>query len=373
MFNQKATANQSQVNKSAATELLSNFRKSNEGAVPKFPVDFNKELELAIIATVMQTSIPQRAHAFEENPKITIDLDRKIGNKITELFYDYCKLRGNSQNMISMTDFVMGNCNLYKILEILYFDHRECRLYHTENQDRSIDYKLELVTKHANILELLESRLVYWVNIEASERAVIEMREIHDWVLAQKDNDVYKKILVTLTEIGTDVKSLMILQKIQLVGWRTRRRNLKQFGAMLAKLKLRKISQMNNRVVVPEQPIINWEYFKQFHNVPEKKTNILEFTLDSMGSTQRYLTEVEYRIRQPFLVRDLDIAKKVIAQPEKRFYIETLHIGEGAFPRIYDIQPDGSFIYNERLSNYVLNRSHDIWFIRRIFSQAIMA
>lgn len=130
---------------------------------------------------------------------------------------------------------------------------------------------------------------------------------------------------------------------------------------------------MNNRVVVPEQPIVNWEYFKQFHNVPEKKTNILEFTLDSMGSTQRYLTEVEYRIRQPFLARDLDIAKKVIAQPEKRFYIETLHIGEGAFPRIYDIQPDGSFIYNERLSNYVLNRSHDIWFIRRIFSQAITA
>lgn len=218
MFNQKATANQSQVNKSAATELLSNFRKSNEGAVPKFPVDFNKELELAIIATVMQTSIPQRAYAFEENPKITIDLDRKIGNKITELFYDYCKLRGNSQNMISMTDFVMGNCNLYKILEILYFDHRECRLYHTENQDRSIDYKLELVTKHANILELLESRLVYWANIEASERAVIEMREIHDWVLAQKDNDVYKKILVTLTEIGTDVKSLIGFAKDTIGG-----------------------------------------------------------------------------------------------------------------------------------------------------------
>lgn len=67
-------------------------------------------------------------------------------------------------------------------------------------------------------MELLESRLVYWANIEASERAVIEMREIHDWVLAQKDNDVYKKILVTLTEIGTDVKSLIGFAKDTIGG-----------------------------------------------------------------------------------------------------------------------------------------------------------
>ena len=107
---------------------------------------------------------------------------------------------------------------LFRSVSQSRYDHRECRLYHTENQDRSIDYKLELVTKHANILELLESRLVYWANIEASERAVIEMREIHDWVLAQKDNDVYKKILVTLTEIGTDVKSLIGFAKDTIGG-----------------------------------------------------------------------------------------------------------------------------------------------------------
>lgn len=212
MFNQEAKAEQMQSQTKSATELLSNFRHFNERGQASFPAEFPKELELAVIAAVLQTPTAHRMNGPDVDPKIMIDLDRNIGDKITKLFYAGRQRYENGYNgnhTVCLTDFVMINCGLYKTLENLYFDHRTTRLYHTENPDRSIDYKIELVIPHNNILELLEKRLIHWAGIETAERNAKEMSEIYVWVKEQKEDNTSKKILSIVTEIGTDVKTLI--------------------------------------------------------------------------------------------------------------------------------------------------------------------
>lgn len=86
MFNQEAKAEQMQSQTKSATELLSNFRHFNERGQASFPAEFPKELELAVIAAVLQTPAAHRMNGPDADPKIMIDLDRNIGDKITKLF-----------------------------------------------------------------------------------------------------------------------------------------------------------------------------------------------------------------------------------------------------------------------------------------------
>ncbi len=212
MFNQEAKVEQMQSQTKSATELLSNFRHFNERGQASFPAEFPKELELAVIAAVLQTPAAHRMNGPDADPKIMIDLDRNIGDKITKLFYAGRQRYENGYNgnhTVCLTDFVMINCGLWKTLENLYFNHRTTRLYHTENPDRSIDYKIELVIPHNNILELLEKRLIHWAGIETAERNAKEMSEIYVWMKEQKEDSTSKKILSIVTEVGTDVKSLV--------------------------------------------------------------------------------------------------------------------------------------------------------------------
>lgn len=133
---------------------------------------------------------------------------------------------------------------------------------------------------------------------------------------------------------------------------------------------------MVNRFEIPDQPMVNFDYFKQFHKVPEKLSNIIEFCIDSFSgghSNHRYLTETEARARQTVLTERVKVVNKQVKEPKKRYYIETIQFCDGMYPKIYDIQPDGSYVYNAWLSRYALNRSHDVWFIHQLFSQAIMA
>ena len=60
MFNQEAKAEQMQSQTKSATELLSNFRHFNERGQASFPAEFPKELELAVIAAVLQTPTAHR-------------------------------------------------------------------------------------------------------------------------------------------------------------------------------------------------------------------------------------------------------------------------------------------------------------------------
>ena len=212
MFNLEVKVEQSQSQTKSATELLSNFRHFDERGQVNFPTEFPKELELAVISAVLQAPAVHRMNEPDADPKIMIDLDRNIGDKITKLFYARRQRYENGYNgnhTVCLTDFVMINCGLYKTLDNLNIDHRTTRLYHTENPDRSIDYKIELVIPYNNILELLENRLIHWAGIETAERNAKEMSEIYVWVKEQKEDNTSKKVLSIATEIGTDVKTLI--------------------------------------------------------------------------------------------------------------------------------------------------------------------
>ena len=212
MFNQEAKVEQMHSQTKSATEILTNFRHFNERGQASFPAEFPKELELAVIAAVLQTPAAHRMNGPDADPKIMIDLDRNIGDKITKLFYAgrrRYEYGYNGNHTVCLTDFVMINCGLWKTLENLYFNHRTTRLYHTENPDRSIDYKIELIIPHNNILELLENRLIHWADIETAERNAKEMHELYVWMKEQKEDDTSKKILSIVTEIGTDVKMVI--------------------------------------------------------------------------------------------------------------------------------------------------------------------
>ncbi len=58
-------------------------------------------------------------------------------------------------------------------------------------------------------MELLENRLIHWADIETAERNAKEMHELYVWMKEQKEDDTSKKILSIVTEVGTDVKSLV--------------------------------------------------------------------------------------------------------------------------------------------------------------------
>lgn len=211
MFNQQAKSEQTKTKPKSATEILSYFYQHGRRESCPIPSDFSKELELSIIEKVFCIVYARFNHGPDIDRKITIDLDKDIADKITQFYRAEQGSREpySGSSRMSLNDFVLMNCGLWKILENLYFDTRTSRIYYTENGDGSIDFKLELEIQHNNINEIFEARLSHWARIEADELKAKEMHELYVWMKEQKEDDTSKKILSIVTEIGTDVKMVI--------------------------------------------------------------------------------------------------------------------------------------------------------------------
>ena len=211
MFNQQAKSEQAKTKPKSAAEILSYIYQHGRRENCSITSDFSKELELSIIEKVSCIVYARFSHGPDIDRKITIDLDKDVADKITQFYRAEQGSREpyNGSRRMSLTDFVLMNCGLWKILENLYFDTRTSRIYHTENGDGSIDFKLELEIQHNNINEIFETRLLHWARIETEELKAKEMHELYVWMKEQKEDDTSKKILSIVTEIGTDVKMVI--------------------------------------------------------------------------------------------------------------------------------------------------------------------
>lgn len=128
-----------------------------------------------------------------------------------------------------------------------------------------------------------------------------------------------------------------------------------------------------NKFKLPE-PMVNLEpYLKLQKTVENGLSNVLQFSIDSFGSRSRYLTKTEARLIEQPVKMSVDLVNKTKANPKKDLYIETIQIGEGAYPKIYNIMTDGTYCYNERLSRYVLNNAHNTHLLHAILQRAILA
>lgn len=129
------------------------------------------------------------------------------------------------------------------------------------------------------------------------------------------------------------------------------------------------------RFMIPELPLVHLETYLAYHKAPTPQhTNVMEITVDSMGSSCfRSLTGTEVRLREQVLDRCITVANQQKANPEKKFFIEHMAIcGEWTLLKVYNINPDGTHVYNDTITR-LLQNTNNMYLVQSILSQAIMA
>ncbi len=129
------------------------------------------------------------------------------------------------------------------------------------------------------------------------------------------------------------------------------------------------------RFKIPELPLVHLETYLAYHKTPTPQhTNVMEITVDSMGSSCfRSLTGTEVRLREQVLDRCITVANQQKANPEKKFFIEHMTIcGEWTLLKVYNINPDGTHVYNDTITR-LLQNTNNMYLVQSILSQAIMA
>ncbi len=129
------------------------------------------------------------------------------------------------------------------------------------------------------------------------------------------------------------------------------------------------------RFKIPELPLVHLETYLAYHKAPTPQhTNVMEITVDSMGSSCiRSLTGTEVRLREQVLDRCITVANQQKANPEKKFFIEHMTIcGEWTLLKVYNINPDGTHVYNDTITR-LLQNTNNMYLVQSILSQAIMA
>lgn len=129
------------------------------------------------------------------------------------------------------------------------------------------------------------------------------------------------------------------------------------------------------RFKIPELPLVHLETYLAYHKAPTPQhTNVMEITVDSMGSSySRSLTRTEVRLREQVLDRCITVANQQKANPEKKFFIEHMTIcGEWTLLKVYNINPDGTHVYNDTITR-LLQNTNNMYLVQSILSQAIMA
>ncbi len=129
------------------------------------------------------------------------------------------------------------------------------------------------------------------------------------------------------------------------------------------------------RFKIPELPLVHLETYLAYHIAPTPQhTNVMENTVDSMGSSCiRSLTGTEVRLREQVLDRCITVANQQKANPEKKFFIEHMTIcGEWTLLKVYNINPDGTHVYNDTITR-LLQNTNNMYLVQSILSQAIMA
>lgn len=129
------------------------------------------------------------------------------------------------------------------------------------------------------------------------------------------------------------------------------------------------------RFKIPELPLVHLETYLVYHKAPTPQhTNVMEITVDSMGSSCfRSLTGTEVRLREQVLDRCITVANQQKANPEKKFFIEHMTIcGEWTLLNVYNINPDGTHVYNDTITR-LLQNTNNMYLVQSILSQAIMA
>lgn len=129
------------------------------------------------------------------------------------------------------------------------------------------------------------------------------------------------------------------------------------------------------RFKIPELPLVHLETYLAYHKASTPQhTNVMEITVDSMGSSCfRSLTGTEVRLREQVLDRCITVANQQKANPEKKFFIEHMTIcGEWTLLKVYNINPDGTHVYNDTITR-LLQNTNNMYLVQSILSQAIMA
>lgn len=235
MIGQETKYEQTRAPEKTAVDILNNIQKNTPGCHPTLPSNFGKRLELAIIEGIFAHPIPHHSELHAYDPDIIIDLDTAVGDMITNHFHD-CR-QNDPRRRMRLTEFGMLVCGMWKALENLHIPHGACRLFHTEEVNGTIAYKLQLVIPHNNILELLEKRLTFWASAELEEQKAKEMHELYVWMKGQKEDDGTKKVLSIITEIGTDVKMLLGFAKDSMGEFATVKTKLETIWRAIRKTK----------------------------------------------------------------------------------------------------------------------------------------
>ncbi len=204
---QTQSENQYQKESKTAGGILNDINERRGRHFNSLPSDFHKQFELAIIEAIFNNTEPNNPHLAHGDTVITIKIPDLLADIITTHYNQL--IREEVRSRLSVAEYVMFNCGLHEILRNLQFEPEDCRVYNTEFGNGYRDYLLELIIPNINILDHLEHRLMYWADIEKEEKKAKEMRELYVWMKEQKEDNTAKKILSIVTEIGSDVKSVI--------------------------------------------------------------------------------------------------------------------------------------------------------------------
>lgn len=204
---QTQSENQYQKESKTAEGILNDINERRSRHINSLPADFHKQFELAIIEAIFNNAALNNPYLVHGDTVITIKIPDWFAEIIT-MSYNQITREG-SRSRLSLSEYVMFNCGLQEILHKLQCEPEDCRVYNTEFGKGYRDYLLELIIPNINILDHLEHRLMYWADIEKEEKKAKEMRELYVWMKEQKEDNTAKKILSIVTEIGSDVKSVI--------------------------------------------------------------------------------------------------------------------------------------------------------------------